>query len=221
MSNINETIGCVNHDCDKCKAVQEPWGYLEIEDIESQREYPHNCRNVNLWHEGGEGMVAIYTAPPAPQPVPVQDAEGENKAVRSFLMIYGHPGLTVGQMKNHMGMCGFKVWPTWVDTEPDGAHLTKAGAQLWIRHLFALETPPTAQPAMRSATRDEKVSRPGVYEVPVKTYHGGKPWPVAPKPWVGLTDEDIEQGHKESWVDKQAFESAVWWAEKKLKEKNL
>jgi hypothetical protein len=57
--------------------------------------------------------------------------------------------------------------------------------------------------------------------VPVKTYHDGKPWPVQPKPWVGLTDEDIEQGHKESWVDKQAFESAVWWAEKKLKEKNL
>jgi hypothetical protein len=60
-------IGCVNHDCDKCKAVQEPWGYLEIEDIESQREYPHNCRNVNLWHEGGEGMTAIYIAPPTAQ----------------------------------------------------------------------------------------------------------------------------------------------------------
>jgi hypothetical protein len=26
--------------------------------------------------------------------------------------------------------------------------------------------------------------------VPVKTYHDGKPWPVQPKPWVGLTDED-------------------------------
>ena len=48
--------------------VQEPFGYLEIDDIESQREYPHNCRNVNLWHEGGEGMVAIYTTPPAAQP---------------------------------------------------------------------------------------------------------------------------------------------------------
>jgi hypothetical protein len=45
--------------------VQEPLGYLEIDDIESQREYPHNCRNVNLWHEGGEGMAAIYTTPPA------------------------------------------------------------------------------------------------------------------------------------------------------------
>jgi hypothetical protein len=44
---------------------------------------------------------------------------------------------------------------------------------------------------------------------------------VAPqRTWVGLTDEEIEQGHKDSWVTKQAFESAVWWAEKKLKEKN-
>jgi len=38
--------------------------------------------------------------------------------------------------------------------------------------------------------------------------------------WVGLTDEEIAEGAKQSWVDKQAFESAVWWAEAKLKEKN-
>ena len=38
--------------------------------------------------------------------------------------------------------------------------------------------------------------------------------------WVGLTDEEIEQGYKESWVTKQAWQSAVWWAEAKLKEKN-
>ena len=39
--------------------------------------------------------------------------------------------------------------------------------------------------------------------------------------WVGLTDEEIAEGQASSWVDKQAFESAVWWAEKKLKEKNV
>ena len=38
--------------------------------------------------------------------------------------------------------------------------------------------------------------------------------------WQGLTDEEIWQGNKESWVTKQAWESAVWWAEEKLKEKN-
>jgi len=46
---------------------------------------------------------------------------------------------------------------------------------------------------------------------------------IAPAPqrtWVGLTDEEIAQGCKESWVTEQAFQSAVWWAEAKLKEKN-
>ena len=44
--------------------------------------------------------------------------------------------------------------------------------------------------------------------------------PAAQRKWVGLTDEEIEEGHKDSWVTKQAFESAVWWAEEKLKDKN-
>ena len=47
----------------------EPVGYLEIDDIESQREYPHNCRNVNLWYESGEGLVAVYTHPPQRKPL--------------------------------------------------------------------------------------------------------------------------------------------------------
>lgn len=38
--------------------------------------------------------------------------------------------------------------------------------------------------------------------------------------WQGLTDEEIAEGARQSWVDKQAFESAVWWAESKLREKN-
>jgi hypothetical protein len=38
--------------------------------------------------------------------------------------------------------------------------------------------------------------------------------------WVRLTDEEIEQGCKESWATEQAWQSAVWWAEAKLKEKN-
>jgi hypothetical protein len=88
----------------------------------------------------------------------VRDAEGENKAVRSFLMLYGQRGVTVGGMKRHMGMSGFKSWPAWVDTEPEGAHLTKAGAQLWIRHLFALEATPPAQPAIPDAITDNSES---------------------------------------------------------------
>jgi hypothetical protein len=52
--------------------------------------------------------------------------------------------------------------------------------------------------------------------------HMVMPFYTAPpqRTWVGLTDEEIEQGHKDSWITKQAFESAVWWAEAKLKDKN-
>ena len=38
--------------------------------------------------------------------------------------------------------------------------------------------------------------------------------------WVGLTDEEITQGNRDSLVDLWAWESAVLWAEAKLREKN-
>lgn len=45
--------------------------------------------------------------------------------------------------------------------------------------------------------------------------------PAPPKrEWVGLTDKEIKEGAKYSWVDYQAFQSVAWWAEEKLKEKN-
>jgi hypothetical protein len=60
---------------------------------------------------------------------------------------------------------------------------------------------------------------------PVATLFGSLPVydnpTAAQRQWVGLTDEEIEQGCKESWVTEQAFQSAVWWAEAKLKEKNI
>jgi hypothetical protein len=51
---------------------------------------------------------------------------------------------------------------------------------------------------------------------PVKTYHDGKPWPVAPKPWVGLTDEEAQ------WIyDNGRTPSGMMeMVEAKLKEKN-
>jgi hypothetical protein len=55
--------------------------------------------------------------------------------------------------------------------------------------------------------------------VPVKTYHDGKPWPVQPKPWVGLTDEEMQV------IEDNCLEGGSFWdvyrtIEAKLKEKN-
>lgn len=69
------------------------------------------------------------------------DDEGENMAVRSFLLLYGGVtgSITIKQMKDHLELSGFDgLWPSWVD-DPHVTDLTKAGAQLWIRHLFSLE----------------------------------------------------------------------------------
>jgi len=62
-------IGCVNHDCDQCKAVQEPLGYIAsmaANDLQASI-----YRDVTVYGEDLEDTVAIYTTPPAAQPAPV------------------------------------------------------------------------------------------------------------------------------------------------------
>lgn len=71
----------------------------------------------------------------------LMDDDGENLAVRWFLVLYGGMRApSVGQMREHLEVCGFPdCWPQWVKEAQAVEHLTKSGAQLWLRHLFALE----------------------------------------------------------------------------------
>ena len=82
--------------------------------------------------------------------------DGENRALRMFLAYYGGScGIQVGNMKANLRMAGFDgAWPAWCN-EPgeDGQHLTKGGAQLWIRHLLSLE--PAPQPAQGDRVADK------------------------------------------------------------------
>ena len=65
--------------------------------------------------------------------------DGENMAVRCFLMFYGsNPTLTLGQMRFNMQHSGYPYYPEWVESAKDET-MTKAGAQLWLRYLFSLE----------------------------------------------------------------------------------
>ena len=81
------------------------------------------------------------------------DSDGENQAVRCFLMLHGERGVTVEKMKMHMSLCGYPLWPEWVETPDAQGHLTKAGAQDWLRHLFGLESPHNAEITSRSAPK--------------------------------------------------------------------
>lgn len=72
----------------------------------------------------------------------LMDSDGENRAVRAFIAMYEmQNSITAGGMHNHLRMCGFDVAPDWAKTNPK-MHLTKAGAQIWLRMLFDLEKPP-------------------------------------------------------------------------------
>lgn len=67
------------------------------------------------------------------------DTDGENRAVRGFLLAHS-PGVTVGEMRDHLREYGTPFWPDWVAGASVGKTLNKAEAQAWLRHLFALET---------------------------------------------------------------------------------
>ena len=74
------------------------------------------------------------------------DSDGENRALRSFLMQYScDRAITVAAMVQHMFRSGWdsQYWPHFArQVESASLHLTKAGAQIWIRHLLSLESAP-------------------------------------------------------------------------------
>jgi hypothetical protein len=69
------------------------------------------------------------------------DDDGENRAVRSFLMQYScDRSVSVAAMRQHMTRSGWNgCWPEWANDSDNQGHLTKGGAQDWIRYLFSLE----------------------------------------------------------------------------------
>jgi hypothetical protein len=69
------------------------------------------------------------------------DDDGENRAVRSFLMQYScDRSVSVAAMRRHMQLSGWDgCWPEWANDSDNQGHLTKGGAQDWLRHLFSLE----------------------------------------------------------------------------------
>jgi hypothetical protein len=72
------------------------------------------------------------------------DADGENQPLRAFLLAYGGGQNTIEGMRTHLQRSGYRChWPHWA-SEGEG-HLTKMGAQNWIRHLIAMEHPDTIQ----------------------------------------------------------------------------
>jgi hypothetical protein len=140
-------IGCVNHDCDKCKAVQEP----VAKDWEGAEYWMPLAWELCADECGEEACTElIWEGGPIPEPWGDRWLKYEDEARRLIALVQKHT------------------------------------------------TPPAPQP------------------VPVKTYHDGKPWPVAPKPWVGLTYQE----QKDIINNSMTPVCVVIATEAKLREKN-
>jgi hypothetical protein len=61
---------------------------------------------------------------------------------------------------------------------------------------------------------------PAPQPVPVKTYHDGKPWPVQPKPWVGLSNEEVYEAAHYCVKSGQSVNETIRAIDAKLKGKN-
>jgi hypothetical protein len=152
MNNINETIGCVNHDCDKCKAVQEP----VAKDWEGAEYWMPLAWELCADECGEEACTElIWEGGPIPEPWGDRWLKYEDEAKRLIALVQKHT------------------------------------------------TPPAPQP------------------VPVKTYHDGKPWPVAPMPWVGLSEDEINKlRHLVDWTAEWSYGRFAYELERLLREKN-
>ena len=85
---INDTIGCVNHDCAKCRAVQEPVAWMVESD--DRRHFIFPARQKPVIHEG-ETLTPLYATQPAQPAVPMTDEEAHNVGERAEeLLGHGH-----------------------------------------------------------------------------------------------------------------------------------
>lgn len=125
------------------------------------------------------------------------DDDGENLAVRWFLAAYSGGVNTGHRMAIHMQKCGFGwTHPDWVKKYVPGEHLSKGGAQAWLRHLFALEAQPsyaTAQPTHWTQEMIDKVYAEAEILrqkiVPGREADPDFVYPESAQPKVDLTDE--------------------------------
>jgi hypothetical protein len=200
-----DKIGCVNHDCDQCKAVLAPFD---------------------------EGFVGTWLEMGAPETF-------KNVTVKDMLIAL--------QYFSAAQPAPVKCWCHKCNEHNTINGLPFSMTQMILCPECGNKRCPKASDHQLDCTGSNEPNQPGsVYTapqpVPVKTYSDGKPWPVAPvpngpysapikelwpvapKPWVGLSEKEVEA--YDSWADfqvgcgRQTLFDMVRDIEAKLKEKN-
>jgi hypothetical protein len=229
-----EKIGCVNHDCDQCKAVQEPLGYIASMAANDLRASIY--RDVTVYGEDLEDTVAIYTTPPAAQPA-VQEGrdwsllEATQESLREHMaeikrLKAAQPAPVqepVAEVKAKMtgGNVGIatvihEVYSPHREPLQPGDKLYAGHRwmgwdieQVWSERIFGIDMRfENVQDAIKFRAKLDEATTP----------------PAAQKQWVGLSEEEVEA--YDDWADfqvgcgRQTLFDMVRNIEAKLKEKN-
>jgi hypothetical protein len=146
-----------------------------------------------------EALMVFRYAPPAQRPLVLKAiADLEQAIAEDALYKMAEDAVTIGLSYND--------WPKIGCVNHDCDKCKAVQEPVGEDAFTFAEDMPTTNYSVRATAQP----------VPVKTYHDGKPWPVAPKPWVGLTDEERRHLRKCN-QQHDAFAQAI---EAKLKEKN-
>jgi hypothetical protein len=227
-------IGCVNHDCDQCRGVQEPVAQ------------PLDARENKYFADGQEYVFesASYYARSR------QLARAEQAIVKARIRLGGDCKQSLDKrtmpdwdVVNQPAAEALSYITQYLKIETYGKSTTRDDLKAMAEVNFQ---PPAAQPAPVQETpfqvgqrmrlegklfsdlwgavandADLAEAERGFFDhtpqpVPVKTYHDGKPWPVAPKPWVGLDEDEVEDCAR-GCANHAELARAI---EAKLKEKN-
>jgi hypothetical protein len=184
-------IGCVNHDCDQCRGVQEPVAQ------------PLDAKENKYFSDGQEYVFesASYYARSR------QLARAEQAIVKARIRLEGDCKQSLDK----------RTMPDW-----------EVVNQLAVESLSYIEQYLKIETYGKSTTKDDLKAMaeinfrpPAPQPVPVKTYHDGKPWPVAPKPWVGLSEDEINKlRHLVDWTAECSYGRFAYELERLLREKN-
>jgi hypothetical protein len=249
-----DKIGCVNHDCDQCKAAAQPapvqdlpfgvgGGLVAIKTLLGRDPCVHANTAIEM-------IDAILKEHPAAQPAPVQEPVAQSLKDAVFTVIEGftlpHDVRKILESAYYNAPPAAQPAYTKDDIERAFSAGIVEGEKLAIEAqlpaaqpavppmhasgLVAIKTLLSRDPCAHAKVAIEMIDvilkgHPAPQPVPVKTYHDGKPWPVQPKPWVGLSEEDIYQVIEENTPPQlnTLFDMAKWIGgiiAAKLKEKN-